>query len=62
MQIRPSLLLFMLVVYVFAPSIYEWATHGGAVWYRPYELWLLSILVVYWGQRRKNVKHELPFG
>lgn len=58
MQINPSLLLFMLVIYVFTPSIQEWATQGGTAWYRPYELWLILIVFIFWGQRRKQNKEK----
>ena len=42
----------MLVIFVFAPSIQEWVTQGGTAWYRPYQLWLLGIIFIYWAQRR----------
>lgn len=58
MQINPSLLLLMLVILVFSPSIQEWATHGGTAWYRPYELWLVVIAFIFWNQRHKQNKEK----
>lgn len=52
MNISPSLLLLMLVIFVFAPSIQEWITQGGTAWYRPYQVWLVVIIFIYWSQRR----------
>lgn len=62
MYISPSLLLLMLVIFVFAPSIQEWMTQGGTAWYRPYILWLATIVFVGWGirryQRTTDTKHS----
>ncbi len=48
MNINPTLLLLMLVTFVFTPSIQEWVTQGGTAWYRPYILWLGAIILVWW--------------
>ena len=52
MHISPSLLLLLLVIFVFSPSIQEWVTQGGTAWYRPYQLWLITIVFVWWSIRR----------
>ena len=52
MNISPSLLLLLLVLFVFSPSIQEWVTQGGTAWYRPYQLWLAAIVFVWWSIRR----------
>ncbi|ARN73495.1 hypothetical protein [Oceanicoccus sagamiensis] len=52
MHISPSLLLLLLVIFVFSPSIQEWVTQGGTAWYRPYQLWLITIIFVWWSIRR----------
>ena len=52
MHISPPLLLLMLVIFVFSPSIQEWVTQGGTAWYRPYQLWLATIVFVWWSLRR----------
>ncbi|WP_339339945.1 hypothetical protein [uncultured Oceanicoccus sp.] len=62
MHIRPSLLLLLLVIFVFAPSIQEWVAQGGSVWYRPYLLWLVTIVIVWWTihryERRQNALNK----
>lgn len=52
MHISPTLLLLMLVIFIFMPSIQEWVTQGGTAWYRPYQLWLATIVFVWWSIRR----------
>ena len=62
MHISPTLLLLMLVIFVFSPSIQEWVTQGGTAWYRPYQLWLIAIVFVWWSvrryERRQNAINE----
>ena len=52
MHISPPLLLLMLVIFVFFPSIQEWNTQGGIEWYRPYQLWFGIIIAIWWVTRR----------
>lgn len=58
MRISPALLLLLMVVLVFAPSIQDWAVQGGTAWYRPYQLWMAMIVLVWWtihrGQKRRR--------
>ncbi|WP_101759152.1 hypothetical protein [Oceanicoccus sp. KOV_DT_Chl] len=58
MRINPTLLLLMLVIFVFAPSIQEWVTQGGTAWYRPYQLWLSTIIFVWWSVKRIERKQN----
>ncbi|WP_019529793.1 hypothetical protein [Dasania marina] len=51
MRINPALLLLILLLIVFTPSIHEWITETDSAWYRPYIVWLGLIIFVYWGQR-----------
>lgn len=48
MRISPALLLILLLVVIFAPSLQDWATQGGTQWYRPYVLWLVMVVFVAW--------------
>lgn len=57
MRISPALLLLILFLFVFSPSIHEWITETNSAWYRPYLAWLVVIVFVYWGQRSLS-KHE----
>ncbi len=54
MRISPALLLLMLVILVFSPSIQDWATQSGTAWYRPYLLWLAVIVFVGWSVSYSN--------
>ena len=59
MQISPTLLLLMLVIFVFTPSIQEWVTQGGTNWYRPYQLWLGTIVFIWWSVRKIQKRQAL---
>mgnify|MGYP000513006380 CR=1 FL=1 len=59
MRISPTLLLLMLVIFVFTPSIQEWVTQGGTAWYRPYLLWLATIVFVWWSVKRNEYRQNL---
>ncbi len=54
MYINRSLLMVLIVVLVFLPSLLEWATSGGSAWYRPYLLWSLLVVLGFWIQRRHS--------
>lgn len=58
MHISPGLLLLLLVIFVFSPSIQEWVTQGGTAWYRPYQLWLMTIVIVWWSVRRHERRQD----
>jgi hypothetical protein len=55
MKINPAHLLLLMLIFVFAPSIHAWITQGETAWYRPYIVWLLTIVFVYWSQRGKRL-------
>jgi EamA domain-containing membrane protein RarD len=54
MYINPTLLLLLALTFVFSPAIQEWVLTGGAVWYRPYLIWIAMIVFIYWSQRGKS--------
>ena len=54
---RP-LLLLMLIIYIFSPTLFSWVIAPNGVWYRPYLLWILVIIVAYIVQGRDN-KHDI---
>ena len=58
MNISPVLLLIMLVVFVFAPSLQDWVTQGGSMWYRPYLMWLAVVIFVFIAQRRAEQRQK----
>ena len=66
MKISPALLLLLLVIFVFSPSIQEWVMQGGSAWYRPYLLWLIIIIFVWRSARlheqKLTAKNDLDKG
>lgn len=52
MYISPSILLLLLALFVFFPSMQVWVTQGGTEWYRPYQAWLVLIVIIWWAMRR----------
>lgn len=50
---RP-LVLLILVVYIFSPTIFSWVINPDGAWYRPYIIWLLVIIIAYILQGRKK--------
>lgn len=54
---RP-LLLLLLVVYIFSPTLFSWGINPNGAWYRPFLIWALIIVVTYFMQGRRQ-KHDL---
>jgi hypothetical protein len=54
MYINRALLLIVGIAFIFFPVIEDWVSGGGAVWYRPYQLWLLIVIAAYWNQRSRS--------
>ncbi len=53
MYINRALLLIVGIAFIFFPVIEDWVSRGGAVWYRPYQLWLFIVIAAYWNQRSR---------
>jgi O-antigen/teichoic acid export membrane protein len=47
MQIYRLVLLLVVGIYLFSPAIMAWWANAESVWYRPYLLWLIMILVTF---------------
>ena len=45
MQHQRPLILWLLVAYIFAPSIYNWATDATGFWLKPYLAWLAVVIL-----------------
>lgn len=56
MYIHRGLLLVLLIIFIFSPSIYDWISNNQAAWYRAYIAWLFMIIVAYLGQLRTGRK------
>ena len=52
---RP-LLLIVLVIYIFSPTLFSWVVNPNGAWYRPYLIWLLVVVIAYvlQGRKKKN--------
>ena len=47
MYIYRLVLILVVGFFLFPPAIMEWWTPAGSVWYRPYLLWLILIVVTF---------------
>ena len=54
MQIYRLVLLLVVGIYLFSPAIMAWWANAESVWYRPYLLWLILILVTFLLQSQKD--------
>jgi len=54
MYINRALLLMVVTAFIFFPMIEEWVSRSGTAWYRPYQIWLIIIVAVYWNQRTRT--------
>ena len=50
---RP-LLLLVLLAYIFSPILLGWVTNPSGVWYKPYIVWMLVVVVAFVVQTRKK--------
>jgi len=51
MQTRP-LILFILGLYIFSPTLFTWMVNPNGAWYRPYIIWVVVIVIAYFLQSR----------
>ena len=54
MYINRALLLILASAFVFFPSIEQWLFSGDTAWHRPYQIWLLIVIAVFWNQRTRD--------
>ena len=57
---RPILLL-LLVLYIFAPTIFSWIIDPEGAWYRPFLIWVLVIVITYIIQSTKEPRNANDF-
>ena len=60
MLIPRSIILLILVMFIFSPAIEQWVSNNQAAWYRPYVAWGLIILIVFLNQWRTENKPKQP--
>lgn len=51
MKTRP-LILLLLILYIFSPTLFNWMVNPNGAWYRPYIIWMLVIVISYYIQGR----------
>lgn len=52
MNRQSPLFLLLLVVYIFLPMVFQWATDALNGWYKPFIIWIAVIIGAYLLQRR----------
>lgn len=55
---RP-LLLLILVVYIFSPTLFSWIINPTGAWYRPFIIWLIVIIIAFFIQKNRNTNHDV---
>ena len=53
MYINRVLLLVVGLALMFFPSVEAWLLSDYTAWYRPYQLWMLTIVGAWWNQRSR---------
>lgn len=56
MKNQRLLILSMLIVYIFSPTIFTWVINPEGSWYRPFIIWVLLVAVVFVIQMRRQQK------
>lgn len=54
MHIHRGLLLVLVAMFIFAPTIQDWVSHNHGQWYRPFLVWAVVITFAYASQRRQR--------
>lgn len=48
------LVLFLLIAYIFSPTLFTWMINPEGAWYRPYIIWVMLIVAAYIFHKRKR--------
>ncbi|MBU3069048.1 hypothetical protein KOI40_04400 [Aestuariicella sp. G3-2] len=48
------LVLFLLIAYIFSPTLFTWMINPEGAWYRPYIIWVMLIVAAYIFHKRKH--------
>lgn len=51
MFIPKSIILLLLIIFIFSPAIENWISINQSAWYRPFIAWAFLIFVVYRSQK-----------
>ncbi len=52
-------ILFLLIAYIFSPTLFDWIINPEGAWYRPYIIWVIVIVIAFIMQIRRKNYHEL---
>jgi len=55
MYINRLVLIFILGTFLLSPTLLAWTQAGGLAWYRPFLIWGLLIVLVYWISRSRDI-------
>jgi len=58
MNNQRSIILLLVLAYVFSPTLLSWILNPYGSWYRPYLIWAIVIVLAYLISGRRK-KHEL---
>lgn len=51
MNRQSPLLLLLLLLFIFSPTLFTWVLSTDGAWYRPYFIWLVIVIIAYFVQR-----------
>ena len=54
MKNQRLLILSMLIVYIFSPTIFTWVINPAGAWYRPFIIWSLLVAAAFIIQMRRR--------
>lgn len=55
---QSPVLLLILLTLIFSPTLASWVLSTDGVWYRPYIVWLIIIIITYFVQRAALKHHD----
>lgn len=54
MQKQRLLVLFLLIAYIFSPTLFTWMINPEGSWYRPYIIWIMLIIAAFVLHKRQD--------
>jgi len=58
MYIPRSIIILILMMFVFSPAIDNWISTNQAAWYRPYIAWGIILFIIYRSQKSSQSVHQ----
>ncbi|MCC7515779.1 MAG: hypothetical protein IT470_00395 [Pseudomonadales bacterium] len=60
MYLSRSIMLIIMAVYVFSPTVFSWMIDPSGVWYRPYLIWISIVTATFLLQPRTPDHEDEP--